>query len=181
MYHNCEHDFLSHTVRQLHRDFARAGADVCQSMTFRATVDNFQYAKDRGVKGIVSERDINLAAVAIARQVADDNDAVMSVSLSESRNYKEGKGHDDVIADFRKQLQFFVDAKCDIDFIVCEVRNKNIYNNYDNFLKCFSYFFVFSIFRRSRRWSGRSKLRRSSVKNSEFRSPPPCASDQRQT
>ena len=107
-------------VRQLHEEFARAGADVCQSMTFRATADNFQYARDRGVT-IVSERDINLAAVSIAREVADANDNVMSVSLSESREYKDGKGHDAVVDAFRKQLQFFVHANCDVDFIVCEV------------------------------------------------------------
>ena len=65
-------------------------------MTFRATADNFQYARDRGVT-IVSERDINLAAVSIAREVAEANDNVMSVSLSESREYKDGKGHDAVV------------------------------------------------------------------------------------
>ena len=85
--------------------------------------DNISYAKKRkgGIATVVSEEDINLAAVAIARQVADEHDALISVSLCESRNYQHGKGYDDVIADFRKQLQFFVDAKCDIDFIVCEV------------------------------------------------------------
>ena len=107
----------------MHRDFSRCGADVCQALTFYASGDNINYAKKRkgGIATVVSEEDINLAAVAIARQVADEHDALISVSLCESRNYQHGKGYDDVIADFRKQLQFFVDAKCDIDFIVCEV------------------------------------------------------------
>lgn len=113
----------SHTVRQLHRDFSRCGADVCQALTFYASGDEMNFAKKRkgGTATVVSEEDINLAAVAIAREVADEYGALISVSLCESRNYKEGKGYDDVIADFRKQLKFFVDAGCDIDYIVCEV------------------------------------------------------------
>ena len=113
-------------VRQLHREFSRSGADVCQALTFYASGDNVSYSKERagGITTSVNEEDINLAAVAIAREVADEHNALVSVSLCESRNYKQGKGRDDVIADFRKQLKFFVDAGCDIDFIVCEVLNE---------------------------------------------------------
>ena len=108
------------SVLQLHREFVRSGADVCQALTHRASDDNLEHVS-RCAEGEPSGRDVNLAAVELARQAADDSDAYVSVSLCMSQNYEQGKSKDVVIADFRKQLQFFVDEGCKIDLIVCEV------------------------------------------------------------
>ena len=57
-----------------------------------------------------------------------------------SQNYEQGKSKDVVIADFRKQLQFFVDEGCKIDLIVCEVCHVLIstYNALFHVTICFS-------------------------------------------
>ena len=106
-------------VLQLHREFVRCGADVCQALTFRAGEDNLDRFTKVKQSDEPSGRDFNLAAVRLAREAAGDK--YVSISLSESNNYMEGKGKEVVMADFSKQMQFFVDAGCEIDYIVCEV------------------------------------------------------------
>ena len=110
------------SVLQLHREFVRCGADVCQALTHRASDDNLEHVS-RCATDQPSGRDVNLAAVRLAREAAEDDGAYVSISLCQSQNYAQGKGKDVVMADFRNQLQFFVDEKCEIDLIVCEVRS----------------------------------------------------------
>ena len=63
-----------------------------------------------------------MAAYGIAREVADEGDALVSISLSETTSYKQGKPKEVVQPEFEQQLKFFKDEGCDIDFIVCEVQ-----------------------------------------------------------
>ena len=67
-------------------------------------------------------REINLAAFRLARQVADEGNALVSVSLSEPLSAREDASEEDVKNQLREQIQFFVNEKCDIDFVACEVR-----------------------------------------------------------
>jgi len=64
-------------LRQLHREFLRAGAEVLQTMTFYASDDKLATV---GLEGSVDE--INRTAVAIAREVASEGDALVAGNLS---------------------------------------------------------------------------------------------------
>lgn len=64
-------------LRQLHREFLRAGAEVLQTMTFYASDDKLATV---GLEGKVD--DINRTAVAIAREVASEGDALVAGNLS---------------------------------------------------------------------------------------------------
>ena len=50
--------FLSISVRQLHRDFVRAGADVCQALTFYASesIVEWRTNQEAGIKQMPSVR-----------------------------------------------------------------------------------------------------------------------------
>ena len=54
-----------------------------------------------------------MAAYRIAREVANEGEALVSITLSETMSYKAGKGKEVVQPDFEKQLQFFKDEGCD--------------------------------------------------------------------
>ena len=71
---------------------------------------------------LLQGREINIAAFRLAREVADEGDALVSISLTETKSYAKGESKDVVQAEFEQQLSFFRDEGCDIDFIVCEVR-----------------------------------------------------------
>src|ERR687893_2221753 len=64
-------------LAQLHREFMRAGAEVLQALTFYASEDKLETV---GLGGKV--RDINRAAVEIARSVATEGDALVAGNLS---------------------------------------------------------------------------------------------------
>lgn len=64
-------------LEQLHREFLQAGADVLQTMTFYASEDKLATV---GLAGKVDE--INRAAVAIARKVANEGQALVAGNLS---------------------------------------------------------------------------------------------------
>lgn len=64
-------------LAQLHREFLRAGAEVLQTMTFYASDDKLATV---GLGGAVD--DINRNAVAIAREVAAEADALVAGNLS---------------------------------------------------------------------------------------------------
>ena len=64
--------------------------------------------------------DINRAAYKLAREVADTGDALVSISITETMAYRSHrKGKEEVIKEFRSQLDFFKD--CEVDFLICEV------------------------------------------------------------
>lgn len=105
-------------VRQLHREFLRAGSDVMQTFTFYASDDKLE---NRGneAQSKYSGRAINQAACDIAREVANEGDGVMVAGgICQTPSYLSNKGKEVVQEEFRKQIQIFVDNK--VDFLICE-------------------------------------------------------------
>jgi len=104
-------------VRELHREFLRAGSDVMQAFTFYASEDKLT---DRGNTAgeKIGVKAINKAAAKIAREVAAEGDALTLGGLSQTPNYLEGAGKTKVQAEFRKQVQVFVEEG--LDFLLCE-------------------------------------------------------------
>jgi betaine-homocysteine S-methyltransferase len=104
-------------VKQLHREFLRAGADVMQAFTFYASDDKLanrgNYASEK-----LTCAGINAASCKIAREVAEEGDALVAGGLSQTPTYLSGAGKAAVQAEFKKQLDEFVKNK--VDFLICE-------------------------------------------------------------
>lgn len=102
-------------LRQLHREFLRAGAEVLQTLTFYASEDKLATV---GLSGKVDE--INRAAVRVANEVAADGDALVAGNLSLTWAYdpKDSKSPDRVRALFDRQLQVQIDEG--VDFVIGE-------------------------------------------------------------
>jgi len=108
-------------VLQLHREFLRSGADVMQAFTFYASDDKL---KNRGHIDVgdgdapLTCKGINSAACDLARQVANEGDAMVLGGLCQTPTYLSGKGKEAVQAEFRKQVDTFVEKG--VDFLLCE-------------------------------------------------------------
>lgn len=100
---------------QLHREFLRAGAEVLQTLTFYASEDKLSTV---GLAGKVD--DINRAAVRIARQAAEEGNALVAGNLSLTWAYdpKDPKSADHVRALFDRQLEVMMEQG--VDFIIAE-------------------------------------------------------------
>lgn len=104
-------------VRNLHREFLRAGSDVMQAFTFYASEDKLMNRGNEAGK-LYTGNDINNAACKIAREVADEGDALVAGGISQTPSYLSNKGKAAVQAEFRKQVQVFVSNQ--VDFLICE-------------------------------------------------------------
>ncbi|XP_030049094.1 betaine--homocysteine S-methyltransferase 1 [Microcaecilia unicolor] len=104
-------------VRQLHREFLRAGSNVMQTFTFYASDDKLE---NRGnyVFEKFSGQAVNEAACDIAREVADEGDALVAGGVSQTPSYLSCKSEADVKAIFKKQLDVF--QKKNVDFLIAE-------------------------------------------------------------
>ncbi|XP_071440868.1 betaine--homocysteine S-methyltransferase 1-like [Hetaerina americana] len=104
-------------VRQLHREFLRAGADVMQALTFYASDTKLD---NRGNKAgqMFTGKAINEAACRLAKEVAAEGDALVAGGLSQTPTYLSAKGKKEVQADFQKQVKVFLDNS--LDFLICE-------------------------------------------------------------
>ncbi|XP_041667729.1 betaine--homocysteine S-methyltransferase 1 [Cheilinus undulatus] len=102
-------------VRQLHREFLRAGANVMQTFTFYASDDKLE---NRGNRQTFTGKEINEAACDLAREVANEGDALVAGGVSQTPSYLSCKSEDDVKAIFKKQLDVFVNKK--VDFLIAE-------------------------------------------------------------
>jgi len=102
-------------LAELHREFLLAGAEVLQALTFYASEEKLATV---GLAGQVDE--LNRAAVRIARQVADEGDALVAGNLALTWAYDpaDGASPDRVRALFDQQLQVQVDEG--IDFVIGE-------------------------------------------------------------
>ena len=89
-----------------------------QAFTFYASDDKLI---NRGNKAGLNftGADINRRASEIAKQVAAEGDALTLGGICQCPTYLSGVGKDKVQAEFRKQIQVFVDT--DLDFLLCEV------------------------------------------------------------
>ncbi|KAG8183989.1 hypothetical protein JTE90_001520 [Oedothorax gibbosus] len=104
-------------VRSLHREFLRAGADVMQAFTFYASDDKLVNRGNEAGKKYTGA-DINEAACRIAREVANEGDALVAGGISQTPTYLSGLGKASVQQEFRKQVDVFIKNKC--DFLICE-------------------------------------------------------------
>jgi len=104
-------------VRQLHRDFLRAGSDVMQAFTFYASEDKLLNRGNQAGKKIGVDA-INREAAKLARDVAAEGGALTLGGLSQCPSYLTGKGKASVQEEFRKQVKVFVEEN--LDFLLCE-------------------------------------------------------------
>nr|XP_033785459.1 betaine--homocysteine S-methyltransferase 1 [Geotrypetes seraphini] len=104
-------------VRQLHREFLRAGSNVMQTFTFYASDDKLE---NRGnyVAEKFSGQAVNEAACDIAREVADEGDALVAGGVSQTPSYLSCKSEAYVKEIFKKQLVVFEKKK--VDFLIAE-------------------------------------------------------------
>src|SRR5437867_9350261 len=100
---------------QLHREFVRAGAEVVQALTFYASEDKLATV---GLRGKVD--DINRAAVSVARQAADEGDALVAGNLALTWAYdpNDASSSRHVRALFDRQLE--VQMEEGIDLVIAE-------------------------------------------------------------
>lgn len=104
-------------VRQLAREFLRAGADVMQAFTFYASEDKLE---NRGNKAqeLHTCAKINEAACTIAREVANEGDAMVAGGVCQTPTYLATRDKAKVQAEFRKQMNVFM--KNNVDFMIAE-------------------------------------------------------------
>jgi betaine-homocysteine S-methyltransferase len=100
---------------QLHREFAKAGADVLQALTFYASEEKLATV---GLSGKTDE--INKNAAAMARQVADETGALVAGNLTLTWSYDPADKDSPtrVREQFDQQLQDQMSSG--IDFVICE-------------------------------------------------------------
>jgi len=104
-------------VRQLHREFLRAGSDVMQAFTYYASEDKLTNRGNTAGKMGGVER-INRAAAKIAKEVANEGGALTLGGISQCPTYLSGGNKTAVQAEFRKQTKVFVEEG--LDFLLCE-------------------------------------------------------------
>ena len=106
-------------VKQLHREFLRAGADVMQAFTFYASEDKLvNRGNQAGVK--IGVEAINREACRIAKEVAAEGDALVLGGICQCPTYLSGMSKEEVQGEYRKQIKVFVEEK--LDFLLCEVK-----------------------------------------------------------
>jgi len=111
---NCEEPLA---VKQLHTEFARAGANVMQTFTFYASEDKLE---NRGNYASASwgTRAINDEACKIAREVGEKYNALVAGGISQTPDYLSNKGKQAVQDQFRKQINVFQENG--VDFMIAE-------------------------------------------------------------
>ncbi|KAJ8339298.1 hypothetical protein SKAU_G00360840 [Synaphobranchus kaupii] len=102
-------------VRQLHREFLRAGSNVMQTFTFYASDDKLE---NRGNVLSYTGHQINEAACDLAREVANEGDALVAGGVSQTPSYLSCKSETDVKAIFKKQIDVFIQKN--VDFLIAE-------------------------------------------------------------
>lgn len=104
-------------VKQLHREFVRAGSDVCQAFTFYASEDKL---KNRGNKAGAEHgvRAINDEACKIAKEISYAAGGLVAGGLSQTPTYITTKDKELVKAEVKKQIEVFKDHN--VDLMICE-------------------------------------------------------------
>jgi len=105
-------------VKQLHREFVRAGSDVMQTFTFYASDDKL---KNRGntASADYTCKGINNAACRIAREAADEGtDVMVAGGICQTPTYLSGAGKEECQKIFQEQLDCFLQNK--VDFMIAE-------------------------------------------------------------
>jgi len=103
-------------VKQLHREFLRAGSDVMQTFTFYASEDKLENRGNPAAAHGVTK--VNDEACRLAREVADEGGALVAGGICQTPTYLSGGGKEKVQQEFQKQVDSFMRNK--VDFIICE-------------------------------------------------------------
>ena len=109
---------MTHLVEGLHREFLRAGSDVMQAFTFYASDDKLDNRGNQAGQ-LYSGAAINRRAAELAKKVAEEGGALTLGGICQCPTYLNDVGKEAVQAEFRKQIQQFVEAG--LDFLLCEV------------------------------------------------------------
>jgi len=104
-------------VRELHREFLRAGSDIMQAFTYYASEDKLVHRGNKAGQSIGMDA-INRAAAGLAKEVAAEGDALTLGGISQTPSYLEGGSKEAVQAVFRNQINVFVREQ--LDFVLCE-------------------------------------------------------------
>lgn len=86
-------------------------------LMFYTTCDGQRAVK--GLIGFMQGAQINEAACDLAREVANEGDALVAGGVSQTPSYLSCKSERDVKATFKKQLDVFI--KKNVDFLIAEV------------------------------------------------------------
>lgn len=104
-------------VRQLHREFLRAGADVMQAFTFYASDDKLSNRGNQASQKFGCTT-INAAACRMAKEVAHEGSAMFLGGVCQTPTYLSGASKEDTKEIFRGQMRTFKEEG--VDFIMCE-------------------------------------------------------------
>ena len=108
---------LPQAVMQLHREFLRAGSDVCQAFTFYASEDKLNNrGHNAGKHGCYG---INTAACNLVRSVSYPEGALIAGGVSQTPTYLTAVSPEEVKAEVKKQLKVFKEQK--VDLMIAEV------------------------------------------------------------
>lgn len=105
-------------VKQLHREFVRAGSNILQTFTFYASDDKL---KNRGNEAGTKYtcRGINDAACKIAKEVAAEGEnCLVGGNICQCPTYLSGEGKEAVMNTFKEQIDVFVENGC--NFMLAE-------------------------------------------------------------
>jgi len=102
-------------VRQLLREYLRAGADVLQTPCFYSSDERLEVT---GTTKAFKTGDFNKAACIMAHEVANEGEAIVCGSLSPVTSFSRGHGLDKVVKEFEAQLKPFIEHK--VDFVLGE-------------------------------------------------------------
>jgi len=103
-------------LRQLTKEYARAGANVIQAFIYNGS-DNMLAYKGTQSESVTSLK-INEVAVRIAKEEAALVDAFVCGALSNSTTFMNGGSEDEVRAEFRSSIDSFM--KADVDLLLAE-------------------------------------------------------------
>ena len=93
-------------VKQLHREFLKAGSDVMQTFTFYASEDKLNN-RGNDASEVFGVNSINAAACTIARDVANEGGAMVAGGISQTPTYLSTRNKEAVQNEFRKQCKQF--------------------------------------------------------------------------
>ena len=101
-------------VAQLHREFVRAGSDVCQAFTMSCTDDEL---RDQSA-GRYKVGEINNAALKLATSIAKQAGCLIAGNICETSIYSRSANKEAIKAHVKKLLGVFKDHN--VDFMICE-------------------------------------------------------------
>ncbi|XP_072039941.1 betaine--homocysteine S-methyltransferase 1-like isoform X2 [Amphiura filiformis] len=111
-------------VRQLHREYLRAGSDVMQTFSFYCSDDKIQFDRDaidihgHDTRHDLTSDEINNSACDLAREVANEGEGLVAGSVSPLPGYTQKKGKDYYVGELHKQCDLY--RKKGVDFLLGE-------------------------------------------------------------